>query len=225
MLPAKIHHLFSTYAASTLDKQRSLLELLGKDHRWEFAMKTGIITFNKKHAFQAQVLGTEATGPGTWLWSWANTDGGIPPALSTVSTKLKAAGYEHGIDEFTKPEFPLGELNGIVLAAIAVGMCRGDAYYRGAYEGGAILLILNAPPLRPMNDVSSSRVVSVFTQLIAANNVDHRKAWKAYLTQKGYKLSESAHSIQGLSGKGDKVQATFDEQGRAIDISASLGAR
>jgi len=225
MLPPKIQHLFSTYAASTLEKQRTLLELLGKDHRWEFAMSTGTITFNKKHSFPTQIIGTEASGPKTWLWSWANTASGIPPALITTATKLKAAGYEHGIEEFTKPELPLGELNGIVLAAIAVGMCRGDAYYRGAYDGGAILLVLNAPALRTMSDNSTSRLVSVYTQLISANAVDHRKAWKAFLAQKGYQVAENGSTVVGTSPKNEKVQATFDEQGRAIDISASLSGR
>ena len=218
----KLSHLFSLYAASTLDKQRTLMDLIGEKHRWDFDMKSGEIAFNGKHKFPVQIIGTESHQSNTWLWAWANAESGIPASLLVTATKLKAFGGEHQIDELRSPQIKLGEVNGALLSTVATGLTRGDAYYRGPYDGGALYVIINAPSLREKIDSSPMRIVSVFTQTISTAPVDHRKAWKAYLDQRGYVLAETSDSIVGTSPNGGKVLAKFDAKGRAIDINAKM---
>lgn len=218
----KIQHLLSLYAASTLDKQRTLMDLIGEKHSWNFSMKSGEITFNERHKYPVQIIGTESTESKTWRWAWANTESGIPAPLLASVSKLKVFGGEHHIDELKVPQIKLGDVNGAILSTLATGLTRGDAYYRGPYNGGALYVVINAPPLRAMADGSPMRLVSVFTQLISSALVDHRKAWKAYLEQKGYGVVEAADSIVGTSPKGENVSAKFDSKGRAIDISAAV---
>ena len=85
----KLSHLFSLYAASTLDKQRTLMDLIGEKHRWDFDMKSGEIAFNGKHKFPVQIIGTESHQSNTWLWAWANAESGIQwpfPKFTVIST-------------------------------------------------------------------------------------------------------------------------------------------
>jgi hypothetical protein len=214
--------LFSLYAASTIDKQRALMAFIGDKHRWDFSMKEGSITFNGKHTFPVQIIGTESTASMTWLWAWANAESGIPKALVTAATKLKAFGGEHHIDELHAPELKLGEVNGSLLAMIATGLMRGDAYYRGTYDGGALYVVIDAPVLRTNVDHSPQRIVSVYTQAISTFPVDHRKAWKAYLEYKGCQIAEEPDSITGVVPNGQSVRASFDAKGRAANVQALI---
>jgi len=222
VIPPKLLHLLSLYAASTLDKQRILMDLIGEKHDWDFDMNYGTITFNGTHAFPVQIIGTESTAAKTWLWSWANSESGIPAPLLTAASKLKAFGAQHQIAEFTSPQLKLGDVTGPLLSTIATGLTRADAFYRGPYPGGAIYLVINAPPLKARTDSSPLRLVSNFSQLIATTPVEHRKAWKTYLEQKGYQLSEAADSVIGTSPTGEKVVARFDAHGRAFKIGTSV---
>jgi hypothetical protein len=222
MMSPKLLHLLSLYAASTLDKQRTLMDLIGEKHQWDFDMNSGTIIFNGKHAYPVQVIGTESTAAKTWLWSWANSESGIPEPLLSAATKIKAFGGQHQIGEFTTPQLKLGEVTGPLLTTIATGLTRGDAFYRGPYPGGALYLVINAPPLKAQGDSSPTRLVSNFSQLIASTPVEQRKAWKAYLEQKGYQLTELADLVIGTSPKGEKVVARFDGQGRSIKIGTSV---
>ncbi len=218
----KLAHLYSLYAASGFDKQQTLVELLGGKHDWDFNMESGTITFNGTHSFPVQIIGTESTASKTWLWSWANAESGIPEQLVAAARKLKAFGGEHQIDELKAPQLRLGEVDGMVLSTIATGLTRGDACYRGPYDGGALYVVLQSPALRAKADASPQHIVSIFAQVIAAVPVDHRKAWKAYLEQKGYRVAEEAGRVVGTSPKGERVMAKFDARGRAIDIGATI---
>jgi hypothetical protein len=224
MIAPKLLHLLSLYAASTLDKQRTLMNLIGEKHDWDFDMNSGTIVFNGKHTYPVQIIGTESTAAKTWLWSWANVESGIPAPLLAAANKIKAFGGQHQIAEFTAPQLKLGEVTGPLLSTIATGLTRGDAFYRGPYPGGALYLVISAPPLKAQLDSSPLRLVSNFSQLIATTPVEHRKAWKSYLEQKGYQLTEAADSVTGTSPKGEKVVARFDAHGRAFKIDSSVAS-
>ena len=123
-----------------IDKQLYLAKLFGAAD-WRFDLSSGLLTLGE-YRWHVQLLGTEADEGQTWLWAWANEQSGIPTALLGSALTLRMLGEAQNIPELAEAEVLLGEVNGHVLAIIASGVCRADAYYRCPYEGGAAYLLI-----------------------------------------------------------------------------------
>jgi hypothetical protein len=212
--------MFEVHAAYSLDKQLALGEMLKACRGWNFDMESGRITFGQSLSFPAQVLGTESEADGTWLWAWANSASGIPPRLLKAAEHLKRFGTENKVAELTEPELPLNKISGDQLAMIASGACKSDAFYRGAYKGGALYLLIEGPNIQKLVRSSAQRVATVFTRAISEWPLNHRLAFLNYLHFKGYRNDQCGDSITGTSPDGEQVVAEFDVLSRLTKIRA-----
>ena len=215
-----LERMFEVHAAYSLDKQLALADLLKGSKGWRFDMESGTITFGEQTAFPAQILGTESQSDGTWLWSWANIQSGIPEKLLKSAQQLRAFGQQHEVPDLTKEELPLAEVKGEFLAMIASGVCKSDGFYRGAYPGGAIYLLLQLPEHQKKAGDSAQRAASVFTEVITRYSLNHRNAFLNYLHFKEYRVNNSGCDIVGTSLRGEQIAATFDRDGKLARIKA-----
>jgi hypothetical protein len=209
--------LLEEHAAASLEKQWALADLVG-DLDWFVDLDEGTLKFGDQYEFPVQVLGSESYGDGTWLWAWANEESNIPARLLTCANDLRKLGEREGIRELYQEELELDELDGTRIALVAAGICGLGGYYQAPYEGGAVFLLLETPltesPARP----NAVRMINVFLQVISALQVDHRRAFSAYVKQKGFSLEATATGLLARSAGGQALMADFDSNGMLLNL-------
>jgi hypothetical protein len=218
-----LNTLFLQHVAASYDKQMALGDLIG-GNPWQFDMGTQSLTFGSKLRFRIQVIGTESTHSNTWLWGWANEASGIPAPMLKASETLQALGRQHNIREFTQVSFPLSdEVNGHILSMIASGVCNGDAYYRGPYDGGALFMLIRDDRYPHQTINPANRVSTLFPQLIATMPIsNHRVAFLHYLEFYLAKVSDSGAAITGEFSNKQVVEARFLPDGRLETIRTTM---
>jgi hypothetical protein len=222
--------LFEEHVGLALSRQRDLTARIG-DWRWDFAMDQGTMTFGKAGLFgfggkqivsECQVLGTESESQGTWLWSWANTQSGIPSPLLRAAEALRERGARDGVPELTERSIDLEEWDGHRIAMIASGLsgdCAG--YYRGPYPGGALFVLLTGPTLVTPVDKPVLRFVSIGPELLAGFTItDHRRAARGLARGLGLRVEEGESWT--VSGPDGAAKISFDAHGRITNIGAQV---
>lgn len=228
--------LFDEYAALALSRQRDLGAKIG-DWSWDFDMDAGTMTF-KKPGFlgfggkvivtQCQVLGSESATSETWLWSWANTQAGLPPSLLRAAEAMRARGEAEGIPELTERALPLAEWDGHSIAMIASGMRNCAGYYRGPYPGGALFVLLTGPELESPPgggaDTALLRFSTVLPEAIGSLPIhDHRLAARGLARGLGLRLTEGP--TWEVSSSEGKMTCSFDGEGRLTKLDGQLRGR
>ena len=217
--------LFFRNAVASFGKELHLAELVSHSN-WHFNMASGLLSFGGEYDWRVQILGTEADNSQTWLWAWANEASGIPISLLGSALTLRMLGEANGIPELAESEVPLGEVNGHILAMIASGVCRADAYYRCPYEGGAAFLLIKDENFPRCTEHPLARIASVFPQAISSLDIsDHRLAFLGYLEYYGLVFEEEGNRIV-VEEEGEQVlTAAFDELNRLTNLDANIKPR
>lgn len=215
--------LFLQHVAASYDKQMALGDLIG-DSNWQFNMDAQTLSFGSKFHFKIQVLGTESSYSNTWLWGWANEASGIPPAMLRAGEALRALGAQEQISELTQPEIPLTEqVNGHTLSLIASGVCNGQAYYRGPYEGGAIYMLIRDENFPKQKVKPAIRISTQFPQLISNMPIsNHRLAFAHYARFYGAKVTKNGDAITAHFDANNRIEAQFmaDNRLESLDVTA-----
>jgi hypothetical protein len=116
----------------------------------------------------------------------------------------------------------LDRIQGHQLALVAIGVIQSSCYYRCPYDRGAVFVLIDAPDIQQHNNVSASRIIEVFNELISTFAVNHRKAFAAYLQHKHYKFTTKGSAIEGVGPDGAVIRAKFDKYNRLINISTTM---
>jgi hypothetical protein len=213
--------LLAEQAGMAMARQLALSDLLG-EHQWQLDIDAASIDFGQGRRAGAQVLGSEAEDPGTWLWSWANEASNLPDTVLGAALELRRRGAELGVEEFTTPELPLSSVNGHELAMVGTGLLGAPAYYRCPYEGGAAFVLLTGIPLAPVPQVDTPRLVTVISQTIAGLEVDHRTMLDALLRAQRATVRQEGDRLHVHTSDDQDMVVTFDGGGRIVDLTAAL---
>lgn len=186
--PASIpfEQLFVRHGAASFDKQIYLQAMLGKSG-WSFSLDEGILAFRLPHEtlqLSVQLLGSESTAAQTWLWSWANTDSVIPAPLLAAADQLRSLGQTDQIPEFTTEVLSLSpDVNGSRIAAIATGVARAACYFRVAYPGGVLYMLIKDARYKRSVRHPLQRIARIFPLFAPEIRVKkQREAYLHYLT-------------------------------------------
>lgn len=209
--------LLERYSGIALDKQIDFGEVIGNNN-WNVDMQQGTISFGQNLTFQMQVLGTISHSSQTWLWAWANTKSGIPESIIQQSLQLKKYGEDNGIDllqsdtfDFTKDELHL-------IGMIASGMFNSSGYYIADYGQGAMVVTIKDSNIDKAKTENYHRTLTVFPQVISQFEMNHKNAFKSYLTAKGYNLTETENSVTGTKN-GNSITGQFDDLSRLTNLN------
>ena len=213
--------LLARHAGLSFEKQYALTDYLGS-HDWLISPERDSISFGPGKAFPAQILGTESQSTYTWLWAWANEASGLSPDVVRDSIRVREFGEESGIHELVQPEIELGTISGHHFALIAVGVCSAAAYYRGAYDGGAVYVLLYDPEKKVSRDDSMVRMSTVFVDLIRQIELEHKSAFRYYAKAKGLEIIEAGNRVVCRKDNRDVFRATFDSRGRLAELESTL---
>lgn len=210
---------FAEHAAATYDKQTYLGDLIG-DLPWEFEMETGLLKFGDRYRWRTQIIGTHSERSGLWLWGWANESSGLPDELVLASRSLRALGLQYGIGQLCEVHLPTNRHDGHFWSVIAAGLCSSNAYYCGAYEGGAVFLLIHDPIYRQVIEQPLVRFASLLPKALSTFDItDHRLTVKGYARFLGLELEEVGDRLTVRDGAGRQMVAHFNEHRRLTDLA------
>jgi hypothetical protein len=207
------------YALLSLENQDKL-ELLTGEHMHELDLDAGSIRFNELR-FPVQVIGTESYNTLTWLWAWADEQEEIPASLTQSAIQLRIWGAEAGIREFTIPSVDLNSADGHALAMIATQVCKASCYYRDAYEGGAVYLLIFDRTIDNQPSFNRQRLLIRLADLFSRYELNHRNVVLSYLTAKGLSPAEQRNIVSCELESGERMIAEFDDAGRLIVVNGA----
>jgi hypothetical protein len=230
---SRLHDLCAPHAAFSVEKQQALKAALGNGP-WRLSLGAGVISLDGgRLVVPVQVLGTQAEQSNTWLWAWANEASNFPPGLLESANRLRQLGLAQRVAELAEPQLDLGAagdrpwFNGHYLALAASGLCAADCYYRAPYDGGALFVLLTAPPVRARAPREAQGMAAVLVELLdtpAGTVLDHKTVVVSYARQKGYDVTESGEQVTCTGAGGDTLVATFDAAGVMTQLAADGGA-
>jgi len=209
--------LFNLHACASLDKFLHLLDII-QGQPWKYESESGRVIFGDAMSFQAQVLGYEAMDTRSWLWSWTETGVEFPDAVTKSARSLKSYGEKKDIPEFVSPQCPLTTVTGEKIAMVACGLFNAQAYFRGPYAGGAMLLAILDPEFPSLQTPPVDRILQVFPRAVFSYGLDHQRAFLAYTRHYQLDDFEEGGVTVIADGKRELIEAEFDEQGRLLTL-------
>ncbi|MDA8099116.1 MAG: hypothetical protein M0042_05765 [Nitrospiraceae bacterium] len=201
---------FEQFALLGMEKREKLSRIIS-DRFLELDIDAGIARFGKDWEFPFQVLGTESDNSFSWLWAWADEQAEMPPNLMTSSLDLKMWLMKNGLDEFASPSMDIDIADGTILSVIACQVCKASAFYRDAYDGGALYILLNATAIDSQPGFDRSGLVRNIADLAARYDFSHRKAIRSYLQSSGIIFAEEGETVNALLRTGERLLVEFND--------------
>lgn len=208
--------LLEQHAGFSYEKQLIFGDLIGSSS-WQFDMGSATISFEELD-FPIQIIGSYAFDSNSWMWGWANTQSGIPEHLLVQSNKLKEIGIEKAIDELKDEHFEIDESFAHQVGMIACGLFECNGYYCANYGQGTLVVTILSDEIKKRGQ---EREITTFCQLISEMELNHKKAFKNYLIDKGYRMRFSENKIEGVKEE-RHVVASFDDLDRLENLKAHL---
>jgi hypothetical protein len=218
-----IAELFDSYVLGSAEQQEHAQEVVG-GRPFSADLTRGVVGFDPGLEVRAELLGTEAADPGSWMWSWANPSG-FPDQVTGAARHARTYGEQTGVTELTSGELPLnGAALGYRLAVVACGLAGGYAYYPAEAAPGTTAYLLLDHPSLALPAVQLPRVLTVLTAVTASGQVtDWRRALHAYASQRGLEVRQDERGFELVHPGGEgAIRVRLDQQGRVADISGDL---
>lgn len=200
--------LFEKYCGISFEKQIDFNAFLAGYEAMNVDMREGTIQFGDD-VFAIQIIGTYAYEPQSWLWAWDNERSNISKELLEQVMSLKNYGEVNNIELLTSPSFEMPQSDLDLIGMITAGMLNADAYYMADYGQGTMLITLTDDRIKKFRNDSTSRILTVFPQVISEYELNHKNAFTQYFFAKGYEVVESGNALIGTRGD-STIRAEFD---------------
>jgi hypothetical protein len=218
-----ITELFDAYVLGSAEQQEHAQEVVG-GRPFSADLTRGVVGFEPGLEVRAELLGTEAADPGSWMWSWANPSG-FPDPVTGAARHARSYGEQHGVAELRTGELPLdGSALGYRLAVVACGLAGGYAYYPAEAAPGTTAYLLLDHPSLALPAVQLTRVLTVLTAVVASGQVtDWRRALHTYASQRGLEARPDERGLELVHPGGQgSIRVDLDQQGRVANVAGRL---
>lgn len=212
------------YAALTcLEHQLHLDEAIG-ELDWWLDLNRGVIQFAPEREapieITAQLLGTAAEGPGTWMWAWNNVNG-FPDHVLRAANAVRRKG--EAIAELKTAELPLQADLPLRLTLAAMALTDGWTYYSAPANPSTRAWLLLSGPRTVLPEPSVTRVVRVITEGIASMPLaDHAHAVLGYARHREIRHAQADGEVR-LDLPDGAATVVFDRYRRVVNINAEAG--
>jgi hypothetical protein len=218
-----ITELFDSYVLGSAEQQEHAQEVVG-GRPFSADLTRGVVGFEPGLEVRAELLGTEAADPGSWMWSWANPSG-FPDAVTGAARHARTYGEQNAVAELTTAELPLdGAAIGYRLAVVTCGLAGGYVYYPAEAAPGTTAYLLLDHPSLALPPVQLTRVLTVLTAVTASGQVtDWRRALHTYASQRGLDARPDDRGLELVHPGGQgSIRVELDQQGRVANIAGNL---
>jgi hypothetical protein len=218
-----IAQLYDTYALGSAEQQEHAQEVVG-GRPFSADLSRGVVGFEPGLEMRAELIGSEATDPASWMWSWANPSG-FPDPVTGAARHARSYGEANGIGELTASEIPLdGAPVGFRLTVVTCGLAGGYAYYPATAAPGTTAYLLLDHPSLALPPVQLARVLTVLTAVTASGQVnDWRYALHTYAGQRGLEARADERGVELVHPGGQgSIRVDLDQLGRVANIAGRL---
>jgi len=201
----------------SVESQQHTQELWGR-FDWDVDLAVPSLQFGSTPptVFTAHLLGSEAPGPNTWLWGWANQM--VSERSIGLVKRIRDYGAAQGISELIRPELPLKDDLPLRLTLAVESLTGLSTYFSGAVGGGSRVWVLLEGPQLELPAPTVLATVGAITRGIAVTTVfDHRRALLRYASRRSIPVSDSFE----LTVSDGTVTVEFDWQGRIASVNGS----
>ncbi|WP_051279074.1 DUF6882 domain-containing protein [Chitinilyticum aquatile] len=215
--------LFEEHAAMGMLKQQAFARHIGEGDRWNADLDAGTLSFDNGYTVPVQLLGTESLLSQTWLWSWANTQLGLPDESMSDALALRQLGEDQNIAELAQGQVDVDEhVDGYRLALIACGVLERGGFYRGGYDNGAAyLLVQDAPPL-DAQDEGAMQLIGAINRVISEYEINHRAMLQHFFRQLGYPAVPDRDDYTITLRSGEPLTIRFNERDLIAGLDSQL---
>jgi hypothetical protein len=220
-----ISELFDSYVLGSAEQQEHAQEVVG-GRPFSADLTRAVVGFEPGLEVRAELIGTEATDPSSWMWSWANPSG-FADTVTGAARHAKNYGEQNGVGELTAGEVPLdGTAVGYRLTVVTCGLAGGYAYYPAEAAPGTTAYLLLDHPSLALPPVQLGRVLTVLTAVVASGQVaDWRRALHVYAGQRGLEARPDERGVELVHPGGQgSIRVDLDQQGRVANIAGHLQA-
>jgi hypothetical protein len=218
-----IWQLFDSYVLGSAEQQEHAQEVVG-GRPFSADLTRGVVGFEPGLEVRAELIGTEAAEPGSWMWSWANPSG-FPENVTGAARHARGYGEQHGVAELTTAELPLdASAIGYRMTVVTCGLAGGYAYYPAEAAPGTTAYLLLDHPSLALPPVQLPRVLTVLTAVAASGQVsDWRRALHTYASQRGLEARPDDRGLELVHPGGQgSIRVDLDPQGRVANIAGNL---
>jgi hypothetical protein len=215
--------LFDSFALGSAEQQEHAQEVVG-GRPFTADLSRGVVGFEPGLEVRAELVGTEADNPGSWMWSWANPSG-FADQVTAAARYVRTYGEQRGVAELTTGEIPLdGAALGYRLTVVTCGLAGGYAYYPATAAPGTTAYMLLDHPSLALPPVQLSRALTVLTAVSTSGQVaDWRHALYSYAEQRGLEVRPAERWVELLHPEGQgSIRVDLDEWGRVANIAGRL---
>lgn len=201
----QLQELITENSLGALQRQARFDAWLGR-HNWEWNRENGLLTLRRaaqsEFVCKTQALGSVSRMSDTWTWIWANDLAEVGEDLLVSARQLRDFGEKNQVPEFVVGEFPRSQVDAHVLSLVAMEICGGDAYFRGAYLGGEGFVLINRGelqqilPSKPFDADEACNIVRAVDALCE----NHRRAVETYLQRGGWQIEKEGDKMRAKSG-------------------------
>ncbi|WP_341221911.1 DUF6882 domain-containing protein [Polaribacter atrinae] len=214
-----IQELYNQSVVLSLEKQEifgEMVEGLG----WSCDMLEGKLTYGDDKVFDIQVLGTYSENEKSWLWSWANTQSGIPEKFLQTALTIKAIGEAYQIEDIITPKKEFSSDPGAYFATFASVLAEDSCFVPLVFKGLTVYVTVSSTEADSKARTVPALICSHFTNAAANYQFPHKYSLYFYLKGKGYEVELPGNNIVAKKGD-DQILGIFDLKGRLMKISNS----
>lgn len=219
--------------AIAFDKQAYFAVYLEKNFPNGYGFKVNThdfrITFLQKKFFLPKRVTFEFMCPGTlvggskFIWAWFNLQAGLPPPINgEVANEILYDSANWNVEMFQEPilEFDSPEdCEAFLLFILAWAEDSSCAYYRATSGDAALVTLLRSGVFEHKVTFPVKRVKELFPFILEKCSIpSHRISFEHYIKYYHMNVSTEGNSITGEL-YGEKVTASFDENGKLNDIA------
>lgn len=196
-----------------------MLEEIRRGKAWNVDLVAGRLTIGKQ-AYRTNLLGTFASGDGTFLWGWENPS--APDWARSLGTlaPLRALARSPGFPLLGQRLVSSDEADVNELALVCGELAGGHPLFVGVHDAGAALLLITDLDLDPAK-IPTAYIAGVFLDAINMTRVPIRPCIERFLQRATYRLEANAAGFVARRAA-DAITVEFDDLGRLTNVSAAL---
>ncbi|MBD0777429.1 hypothetical protein HPE56_06465 [Maribacter sp. ANRC-HE7] len=214
-----IQELYNQSFLISMEKQEIFSEMV-EGLGWSCDMLEGKLTYGEDKVFDIQIIGSYSINEKSWLWSWANTQSGIPEKFLQTARAMKSIGEAYQIEDLLTPKKEMDADPGAYFSTIASAMLKESCYVPLTFKGLVVYVTVTSKEADSKARTAPALICSHFTNVAANYTFPHKYTLFFYLKAKGYEVELPGNNIVAKKGD-DRILGIFDLKGNLMKISNS----